>query len=84
MFKKVVTSRKYWLSVLYLGIAFIVVFSLIEHVSQFRGVSLSGFVETKLANGRWMRFFLSRIVGGVAYGMIMSYYFTARKIKSNK
>ncbi|KAA1244844.1 hypothetical protein [Aquimarina sp. RZ0] len=81
MFKSIITSKKYWISVLLLGIVFILLFSLIEHFMEYGGLIFTAFKEEKLANGHWIRYLLSRLVGGFVYGAIMAYYFELRKRK---
>ncbi|WP_299214928.1 hypothetical protein [uncultured Aquimarina sp.] len=84
MFKSIVSSKRYWVSVLLLGLVFIVLFSVIEHLMQYGGLALDTFIDEKINNGLWIRYLLSRIVGGLLYGMILGYYFELRKRKSNQ
>lgn len=84
MFRSIISSRKYWSTVLLLGLGFIIVFSVIEHFMQYKGVALDTFMNEKINNGLWIRYVLSRIVGGMLYGMILGYYFELRKRKSNR
>ncbi len=51
---------------------------------EYRGIALDAFVNEKINNGLWLRYLISRIVGGLLYGMIMGYYFEVRKHKSNR
>ncbi len=83
MFKEIISSKKYWISVSFIGLGFIVLFSLIEHIMQYSGLAIDSFIKDKIANGNWVRYFISRVVGGLVYGMIMAYYFELRKRKSN-
>ncbi|TSE09958.1 hypothetical protein [Aquimarina algiphila] len=84
MFKEIISSKKYWKTVVFIGVGFIIVFSVIEHLMQYGGLSLDIFIEERISQGRWMRYFLSRVAGGLMYGMIMGYYFELRKRKSNR
>ncbi|WP_299431720.1 hypothetical protein [uncultured Aquimarina sp.] len=81
MFRSIISSKKYWISVLLLGLVFIVFFSVIEHFMQYKGLAFDTFLEEKIHNSRWVRYLLSRIVGGLVYGMILGYYFELRKRK---
>jgi len=83
MFKDIITSKKYWLSVSFIGIGFIIVFSVIEHMMQNGGFAIGTFLQDKVESDKWMRYLVSRLVGGLMYGMIMAYYFEVRKRKSN-
>lgn len=84
MFKEIIASKKYWKSTLLLGIGFVVVFSVIEHFLQYKGIAFETFKQDKIEGGRWIRFLLSRIVGGLLYGMILGYYFELRKRKEKR
>ncbi len=84
MVKEILLSKRYWISVLYISIGFIIIFSVIEHIMAYKGLSWDLFVQDRLSNGKWIRYLISRIVGGLLYGMIMGYYFELRKKKSNR
>ncbi|WP_299255753.1 hypothetical protein [uncultured Aquimarina sp.] len=84
MIKSIISSKRYWVSVLLLGLVFVVLFSVIEHFMQYGGLALDTFVDKKINNGLWIRYLLSRIIGGLLYGMILGYYFELRKRKSNQ
>lgn len=84
MLKAIISSKKYWKSVLFIGVGFIIIFSLIEHIMQYGGLAWEIFIEEKINNGRWLRYLVSRLMGGLMYGMIMAYYFELRKHKSNR
>lgn len=79
MIKTILFSKKYWYSVFFLALGFIVIFSLIEHFSEYRTINIEGFVADKLSGGKWIRYMLSRLVGGILYGMILGYHFEKRK-----
>ncbi len=83
MFKEILFSKKYWLTVGFIGVGFILVYSIIEHMMQY-GISLDTFYEERIENGKWVRYLISRLVGGLLYGMIMGYYLELRKRKSNR
>ncbi|MDH7445194.1 hypothetical protein [Aquimarina sp. 2201CG14-23] len=84
MFRAIILSKKYWISVLLLGLVFIVLFSITEHLMQYGGIAFDAFVEDKINNGRWVRYLISRIIGGLVYGMILGYYFEVRKQKQKQ
>ena len=84
MFVLIISSKKYWISVLLLGIVFIILFSIIEHFMQYGGLAFDTFVEEKINHGLWKRYLLSRLAGGLMYGMILGYYMELRKRKSNQ
>ncbi len=84
MFSAIISSKRYWITVLYIGLGFIVIFSIIEHFMQYGGVDMDTFIKERIENGQWIRYLLSRFAGGLLYGMIMGYYFELRKQKSNR
>ncbi len=84
MFKEIIFSKKYWISVCFMGLVFILIFSVIEHIKQYKGLAIDSFIYDKINEGKWVRYFISRIVGGLMYGMIMAYYFELRKRKSKR
>ncbi len=84
MFKTILSSKRYWTSVLYLGLGLVLVYSIIEHIREFGGLEWDSFVNERVKNGLWIRYFVSRIIGGLLYGMIMGYYFELRKRKLNR
>lgn len=84
MLRSILLSRKYWISAVLLGIGFIVLYSGIEHFMEYGGLALETFIKEKISNRRWIRFVLSRLVGGILYGMIMAYYFELRKRKAKR
>ncbi|MCK8522257.1 hypothetical protein M0D21_11795 [Aquimarina sp. D1M17] len=84
MLSKILTSRRYWSTVAFIGLGFVVVISVIEHLRQYGGVSWSSFLEDYIHNGKWVRYILSRLIGGLLYGMIMGYYFELRKQRSKR
>ncbi|WP_108802012.1 hypothetical protein [Aquimarina sp. Aq107] len=84
MFKSIISSKKYWKSVFLLGLVFVVLFSVIEHLMQYGGLAFDTFIDEKINNGLWVRYITSRVIGGLTYGMILGYYFELRKRKSNR
>ncbi|MEW7290905.1 hypothetical protein [Aquimarina sp. 2304DJ70-9] len=84
MLRAIISSKRYWLTVIYVGLGFVIIFSVIEHIMQHGGIALDSFVKEKINNGQWVRYLISRVVGGLLYGMIMGYYFELKKRKSNR
>ncbi|UZO82487.1 hypothetical protein NBT05_08425 [Aquimarina sp. ERC-38] len=79
---KVVLSKKsYWKSVLFLGLKFIVIFSILEYVFNYGWTGFKDVYTNIFAYGQWKRFILSRLVGGLLYGMILGFYFHNKQLK---
>ncbi|WP_159025467.1 hypothetical protein [Aquimarina sp. Aq78] len=84
MFTSILLSKRYWLSVFFVGFSFIIIFSVIEYFMQYSSSTWDTFIEERINHQQWIRYMISRIVGGLIYGMIMGYYFELRKRKSNR
>lgn len=82
MFKTILYSKRYWISTILLGLLFIVLFSAIAHIMEYGGIAPDLFFKEKIADGKWIRYVASRLVGGSIYGMVMAYYFELRKRKA--
>ncbi len=82
MFKTVMSSEAYWRSVLRLAFLFAIVFSLVVFIGEAKfnwGVFSAKYID----NGMWFPFFRSRIIGGLIYGLFVSYFFQRRKVLEN-
>lgn len=84
MFTSIITSKKYWKSVLVIAAGFIVIFSIVEYFMQYGGFEFDTFVAQKIENRHWIRYVISRVVGGFLYGTIMAYYFELKKRKAKQ
>lgn len=83
MFVSIVKSKRYWKSVLLLALAFILIFSIIEHFIEYKRIAWDQFTEDKIENYQWIRYLISRLIGGLFYGMIMGYFFEMKKRSEN-
>ncbi|PKV49657.1 hypothetical protein ATE84_1691 [Aquimarina sp. MAR_2010_214] len=84
MFASILSSKRYWSTVFFVGFSFIIIFSVIEYFMQYSSAAWDTFIEERINDQQWVRYMISRIVGGLVYGMIMGYYFELRKRKSNR
>ncbi|MGY3791303.1 hypothetical protein [uncultured Aquimarina sp.] len=84
MFKTIISSKRYWITVLRLGLIAMILLGFVTHIMEYGGITSDTFMDDKINNGRWVRYLISRAVGGLAYGMIQGYYFELRKHKSNR
>ncbi len=84
MFRSIILSKKYWVSVFLLGLVFIIIISVIGYLKNYGGLDFDTFMKERIYNGLWVRYVISRIVGGLIYGMILGYYFELRKRKLNR
>lgn len=79
-FKKIITLKSYWKSVLGLSVAFIVVYNLIMAV--FDGFSFTALI-TK-ATEEPLRFLIANVLSGLLYGMIIAYFQFSKKLKEQQ
>ncbi len=83
MFKEIISSKEYWKSVLVTGLMFIIIFSLIMVIFQY-SFNLEEFSQQNLKDGKWMRYLISRIIGGLIYGCFMGYVVHRNKAIKDK
>jgi len=80
MFKQIMKSDAYWRSVIRLGFLFVIVFGLVEHVGQHSGFNFVAFKTDIIEKGLLFTYLRSKILGGLVYGLIVSFVFQRRKI----
>lgn len=76
MLKKIIKSEAYWRSVARLGLLFFIVFSIIEHVGNYRSFDINVLFGDLLKKGGIYRY----MFGGMIYGLIVAFIFQRRKI----
>lgn len=72
-FKKIITSQKFWGSVLVLSLAFIILFNLVRIAIEYK-FGFSTYFEFYFNSKRLPSFIVANLIGGVFYGFIMAYY----------
>ncbi len=72
-------SDAYWRSVVRLGFLFVIVFAIIEHIGNY-GFKLEPFKTNILEKGLLFTYLRAKILGGLVYGLIISFVFQRRKI----
>ena len=73
MIKEALASKKYWKGVLWSGLLFILIISVFELAIPLYRLGLQKFLATYFSTERWPRFLVSRFVGGLLYGMIITF-----------
>ncbi len=73
-------SDAYWRSVVRLGFLFVIVFAIVEHIGQYKGLNFEAFKTDIIEKGLLFRYLRSKIMGGLVYGLIVSFVFQRRKI----
>lgn len=82
MFSKVIHSKGFKQSVLYLSIAFIIIYNIADIAIKF-DFDVSLYFQERFAKGNLLRFFVANIGSGIAYGLIISYFKFRSKIKKD-
>ncbi|GGE17274.1 hypothetical protein [Psychroflexus salis] len=83
MFSKILHSKGFLKSVLYLSIAFIVVYNLVDIGIKFN-FDISLYIEQRFAKDNLLRFFVANIGSGFVYGFIVSFFKFKGKLKNTE
>lgn len=83
-FKKIVQDRTFWKSVVFLGLAFAIIYQFVAMLFDYGGIDLKAFYEDKLEGDNWIRFTIGLLVAAFAYGFIITYGQFVSKIKKDK
>lgn len=73
MFNKVLFAKGFLKSVLYLAVAFILIYNLVDVIIKF-DFDFSLYLKGRLAKDNLLRFFVANIGSGFIYGFIVSYF----------
>lgn len=83
MLNKIVHTQGFLKSVLYLAIAFIIVYNLVDIGFKFN-FDVALYIEERFAKDNLLRFFVANIGSGFVYGFIISYFKFRGKVKNNE
>ncbi|HSP40913.1 MAG TPA: hypothetical protein VLN46_05725 [Gillisia sp.] len=83
-FKKIVSDKAFWKSVVIMGLAFAIIYQFISMLFDYGGLNFTAFYEDKIAGTRWVRFVLGTLVAAFLYGFIITYGQFVSKIKRDK
>ena len=83
-FKKIVRNKAFWKSVVWMAIAFAIVYHIITMLFDFGGFYFSAFFDEKIGGGRWVRFVFGTILSSFLYGFIVSYGLFIAKLKKEE
>lgn len=83
MLRKIIHTKGFGKSVLYLSIAFIVVYNLVDIGIKFN-FDISLYFQERFASDNLMRFFVANIGSGFVYGFIISYFKFRGKVKNDE
>lgn len=80
MFKKIVTTKRFWVTVLYFSLAFIALYNLFRIITEykFNFGKYFGFYFTK---EHILSFLVFNLIAGGVYGLLMAYYLYWRQYK---
>lgn len=83
MLNKIIHTQGFLKSVLYLAIAFIIVYNLVDIGFKFN-FDVALYIEERFAKDNLLRFFVANIGSGFVYGFIISYFKFRGKVKNNE
>lgn len=72
-FKSIVSQKKYWRSVVILGLIFAVLYNLISILFEYGGFAFEAYYSDYIAGGKWPRYVLAQLGAALFYGLIVSY-----------
>ncbi|MBW2962657.1 hypothetical protein [Mesonia aestuariivivens] len=82
-FKEVIAVKGFWKSVVILGIAFMLIYNVIDLLFSY-GFNFDEFVAEKLSGPMLFRFLIANILGGLIYGFIVTFLQFRSKLKREK
>lgn len=83
-FKKIIQTKGFWKSVMFLGILFAVVYNILNLWFSF-GFDFSTYAGTYFSSASSIvRFLIANIIGGFIYGFIITFFKFRAKLKENK
>ncbi|AVR45505.1 hypothetical protein C7S20_09615 [Christiangramia fulva] len=71
--KAFLKMKAFWKSVLWLGLAFILIYNFITMMFDYGGFHFAQFFQDRTENGNWLRFVLAQLMGGFLYGFILAF-----------
>ena len=83
-FNKVVNTNGFWKSVLGMGIAFILIYHIVNMLFIYGGLHFSEYFELNLSEDRWFRFVFGSLLSGFIYGFIITYGQFSIKMKKEE
>lgn len=83
MLSKILHTKGFLKSVLYLAIAFIAVYNLVDIGIKFN-FDVSLYIQERFASDNLLRFFVANIGSGFVYGFIISYFKFRGKVKKDE
>ncbi|MGY5849955.1 hypothetical protein [Salegentibacter sp. F14] len=82
-FKKIVSQKSFWKSVVLLGISFLIIYNFVSMLFEYGGFDISTFFKERTEDGKLLRFILGQAVAALAYGFIVAFGQYKMKEKEN-
>lgn len=83
MFSKILHTKGFFKSVLYLSLAFIVIYNLADIFLKF-DFDFSLYLQERFAKDNLLRFFVANIGSGFVYGFIVSFFKFREKVQKQE
>lgn len=72
-FKSVISQKKFWKSVFWLGLSFLVLYNVITMLFEYGGFAFAEFFEERTADGKLFRFIIGQFLAAFLYGFILAF-----------
>ncbi|MDX1542989.1 MAG: hypothetical protein R3214_03510 [Christiangramia sp.] len=72
-FKSVISQKKFWKSVFWLGLSFLVLYNVITMLFEYGGFAFAEFLEERTADGKLFRFIIGQFLAAFLYGFILAF-----------
>ncbi|MDT0645382.1 hypothetical protein RM545_01665 [Zunongwangia sp. F260] len=72
-FKSIVSQRKYWKSVVVLGLIFAILYNLISILFEYGGFAFENYYNDHIAGDKLLRYILAQLGAALFYGVIVAY-----------
>ena len=72
-FKSIVSRKKFWRSVFWLGLSFLILYNAITIFFEYGEFAVVTFFKERTAEGKLIRFIIGQILASFLYGFILAY-----------
>ncbi|MCM8569001.1 hypothetical protein NE848_06400 [Gramella jeungdoensis] len=72
-FKSIISQKRFWKSVLWLGLTFLVLYNVISMLFEYGGFAFAEFFEERTSDGKLFRFIFAQILAAFLYGFILAF-----------
>ena len=77
-------TKAYWWRVFKMGALFILIITILQFAISFLRLDFNTFLQINFGDGKWKFFLLSRLLGGLFYGMWMVNWKYRKELKTKQ